>query len=278
MKDGPHSGGCDRLDLTIRHKNFTSSKGVQHEVLADVTFSLESGEVGAIFGPSGCGKTTILRIVANLDKDFDGEVRRIGGGRIGMVFQNPNLLPWRTVEDNILIVAPKINDQSLTSLLAALGLLGHRHHHPAQLSVGLARRVALARAIAVEPDLLLLDEPFVSLDAGLAANLRSQLAKLVAARSVTTLLVTHDINDAIELADRILFLSGRPAKLTANLPITLPRQRRDGAAIAALRRDFVLHGLVHEERFVQTSADETPDYRASRRNVPKARGPFPTLT
>src|SRR5262249_28101574 len=153
-------------------------------------------EVGALVGPSGCGKTTLLRIIAGLDHDYVGTLQLPDHGRLGMVFQEPRLLPWRTVEQNVRLAAPEAREAVLDGLFRTLGRAGHRPHFPGELSLGLARRVALARAFAVEPDLLLLDEPFVSLDAALAARLREELAELVSSRPVTTLLVTHDVEEA----------------------------------------------------------------------------------
>jgi len=206
-----------------------------HLVLDNIDLSVADGEFLSIVGPSGCGKTTLLRIVAGLDTDFEGAVRRPAHGRLGVVFQEPRLLPWRTVEQNVRLVAPLASETALDSLFGALGLSGHRRHYPGELSVGLARRVALARAFAVEPELLVLDEPFVSLDAELAARLRAELAGLVIRRPVTTLLVSHDVDEVIGLADRIFLLSGRPARVVADVPIENPRSVRSAEEVAAIR-------------------------------------------
>jgi NitT/TauT family transport system ATP-binding protein len=238
LNDISPTGADERLDVTIRHKRYPRS--AQIEIVRDLQFSLQAGEVAAMFGPSGCGKTTILRVVAGLDKDFDGIVRRPARGRIGMVFQEPRLLPWRTVEENIRIAVPKVNPEVLLALLDTFGLIRHRAHYPAQLSLGLARRVALARALAVEPDLFLLDEPFTSLDSAFADKLRAEVAAVIGSRPLTTLLVTHDIDEAILLADRIFFLSPQPARLLANIPIDVPRTERTAATVATIRNSFVL--------------------------------------
>jgi NitT/TauT family transport system ATP-binding protein len=185
--------------------------------------------------PSGCGKTTLLRIIAGLDADYEGEVHLPDHGRLGMVFQEPRLLPWRTLEQNVRLAAPQVTDDELTTLFAALGLTAHRQHYPGELSLGLARRVALARAFAVNPDLLLLDEPFVSLDDALATRLRDELAELVTRRPVTTLLVTHNVEEAIALADRLFLLSPSPTRVTAELPIPNPRSKRTPEELAAFR-------------------------------------------
>jgi ABC-type nitrate/sulfonate/bicarbonate transport system ATPase subunit len=211
-----------------------AASGERQEVLRDVAFRLRHSEVGALVGPSGCGKTTMLRIIAGLDPDFEGTVTRLPAGRLGMVFQEPRLLPWRTVEDNVRLVAPDIADAELSSLFEVLELTAHRAHFPGELSLGLARRVALARAFAVDPMLLLLDEPFVSLDEALAGRLREQLVALVETRAMTTLLVTHDLEEAVRLADRVLLLSPRPAGILAEIVLPTPRRARSEAEIAAM--------------------------------------------
>ena len=207
-------------------------------MLGELAFSLGNGEVAALVGPSGCGKTTLLRIIAGLDSDFEGSVALPAHGMLGMVFQEPRLLPLRTVEQNVRLAAPQATDAALGTLFQALGLTAHRDHYPGELSLGLARRVALARAFAVEPDLLLLDEPFVSLDDALAARLRDELADLVNRRPITTLLVTHNVEEAIGLADRLLLLSLSPARVLADVPVTRPRTPRTPQELAAMREEI----------------------------------------
>jgi len=208
-------------------------------VIQQIAFTLRHGEMVAFVGPSGCGKTTMLRIIAGLDHDYEGTVVR-PPGTLGVVFQEPRLLPWRTVEENVRLVAPKADDAKLTALFAALELAAHRGHFPGELSLGLARRVALARAFAVEPSLLILDEPFASLDAALAARLRDELAMLVERSPVTTLLVTHDVDEAVRLADRLIVLSPRPARILANLAIPAARPRSE-ADVMGLKADISRH-------------------------------------
>ena len=209
-------------------------------MLDGLALTLRKGDVGALVGPSGCGKTTLLRIIAGLDPDYEGTLILPDHGRLGMVFQEPRLLPWRTVEQNVRLAAPAATEANLNGLFLALGLSGHRDHYPGELSLGLARRVALARAFAVEPDLLLLDEPFVSLDDALAARLRDELAELVTRRPVTTLLVTHDVDEAIGLADRLFLLSASPARVLAEVPVVRPRTRHTPEERAAIRSEMVL--------------------------------------
>jgi ABC-type nitrate/sulfonate/bicarbonate transport system ATPase subunit len=232
------AGVRGRLNVNIKQKSFRAASGGKLQVLGELAFSLGSGQVAALVGPSGCGKTTLLRIVAGLDRDFEGDVALPAHGTLGMVFQEPRLLPWRTVEQNVRLAAPRATDAALDTLFQMLGLKDHRHHYPGELSLGLARRVALARAFAVEPDLLLLDEPFVSLDDALAARLREELAELVNRRPVTTLLVTHNVEEAVGLADRLLLLSVSPALILADVPVVRPRAAHTAAELEDLRNEI----------------------------------------
>ena len=227
-----------RLDVHIKHKLYRSASGGTLHVLEDLSITLADGEVVALVGPSGCGKTTLLRIIVGLERDFEGKVSLRMHGNVGFVFQEPRLLPWRSVEENVRLAAPSASAAVLDALFATLGLTEHRRHYPGELSLGLARRVALARALAVEPDLLILDEPFVSLDAALAARLRSELVELVSRRPVTTLLVTHDLDEAVGLADRVVLLSPSPARVIADVPIANPRRPRSAEDLAAIRGEI----------------------------------------
>jgi ABC-type nitrate/sulfonate/bicarbonate transport system ATPase subunit len=231
-------GAPGQLDVQIKEKSYGTASGGRLHVLGNLAITLASGEVAALIGPSGCGKTTLLRIIVGLDADFTGTVQLPAHGRLGIVFQEPRLLPWRTVEENVRLVAPQASAAALDALFATLGLADHRRHYPGELSLGLARRVALARAFAVGPELLVLDEPFVSLDAELATRLRAELAELVARRPVTTLLVSHDVDEVIGLADRVFLLSGAPARLLADLRIQNPRSARSAEEIADIRNEL----------------------------------------
>ena len=217
-----------RLEARVAEKSFRTASGQSAPVIADLSFALEEGETGAFIGPSGCGKSTLLRILAGLDCDYEGAVNVPAHVRASMVFQEPRLLPWRSVEDNVRLAAPDASEAEVEVLFAALGLSKHRTHFPGELSIGLARRVALARAFAVRPTLLLLDEPFVSLDRPLARQLQSDLASLVESQRMITVLVTHDVDEAIALADRIFVLSARPAHLMGEIEITRPRAAMSG--------------------------------------------------
>jgi ABC-type nitrate/sulfonate/bicarbonate transport system ATPase subunit len=232
------AGVPGRLEVTIKQKSFQAASGGKLHVLDGLSLSLGGGEVGALVGPSGCGKTTLLRIIAGLDRSYEGSIALPDHGRLGVVFQEPRLLPWRTVEQNVRLAAPEATDATVATLFRTLGLEAHRHLFPGELSLGLARRVALARALAVEPNLLLLDEPFVSLDDALAARLREELVELVTRRPVTTLLVTHNLEEAIGLADRMFLLSASPARVVADVPIARPREKRSADELAALRAEI----------------------------------------
>jgi len=235
LNDTRLAGESGPLEVRIAQKAFHRPSGERLDVLRDIVFTLRHGEVGGFIGPSGCGKTTMLRIIAGLDRDYRGAVVGTAGRTLGMVFQEPRLLPWRTVEDNVRLVAPQASEHKLAGLFEVLELSPHRSHFPGELSLGLARRVALARAFAIEPDLLILDEPFVSMDDALAARLRDELAMLVDSHPVTTLLVTHDIEEAARLADRLFLLSARPARMLAELPIVEPRAARTEGVIASIK-------------------------------------------
>ncbi len=232
MNDARTDGAAGPLEIRIDSKTYVSAEGKAVEVIRDLTLRLDAFSVGALIGPSGCGKTTILHVAAGLDPNFSGHLQIPGHGRLGVVFQEPRLLPWRSVADNIrLVLPPEQSFDQLDDLIETLGLGAHLSHYPGELSLGLARRVAIARAFAVQPDFLLLDEPFVSLDAAVAARLRDELTLLTRRRQVTTLLVTHDLADAIQLADRMFFLSTRPASIVAEIALPPPRGARDKATV-----------------------------------------------
>ncbi|HEY8005483.1 MAG TPA: ATP-binding cassette domain-containing protein [Methylocella sp.] len=222
------------LEVSISRKTLETASGQTRDILRDVAFTLRQGEVCALLGPSGCGKTTLMRIVARLDTAFEGRLVLPSRNKTGMVFQEPRLLPWRSVAQNLRLVGTS-SEGELTEIVAALHLSKHLDHFPGELSLGLARRVAIARAFAVKPDLLLLDEPFVSLDAALAVRLREELLTLVLTRKATTLIVTHDVGEAIAIADRIIVLSPAPGRLIADRTIEAPRGAMTDARAAKMK-------------------------------------------
>lgn len=200
----------------------------------NLSFGAQPGEFVALVGPSGAGKTTLLNLIAGLDQQFDGKIllesqKPLGAPKISFMFQEPRLMPWLTVAQNLELVLPPMQQANptlqLQEMLALVGLAGCERLFPGQLSGGMQRRVALLRAFMVRPDLLLMDEPFQSLDAPTAQQLRLLLQDLWQRTRPTVLFVTHSLREAISLADRILFLSGQPSKVILDIPIALPHPR-----------------------------------------------------
>jgi NitT/TauT family transport system ATP-binding protein len=251
------------LVADVREKRYARARGAKsHIALAGLSLQVPAGQFVALVGPSGCGKTTFLNIVAGLDRDFAGDVQlapRPDGqpARVGYVFQEPRLLPWRTVYENIALVLPPHRvDLIIKDMLQAVGLPKAQNLYPPQLSVGMSRRVAIARAFAIQPDLLLMDEPFVSLDHDTVEQLRDLLLRLWHARPTTVLFVTHDIREALVLADRLVLLSGTPGRVLADAPVSLARHRRhSGAEIESLRDEILRR---HRELIGAAAATATP--------------------
>jgi ABC-type nitrate/sulfonate/bicarbonate transport system ATPase subunit len=208
--------------------------------IRDLGLQLRSGEFVCLVGPSGCGKTTLLNIVAGLDQDYQGAVHigaKAARARIGYVFQNPRLLPWRTVRQNIELALPQGTDPAYVDhLFQVVGLSQALDVYPERLSLGMSRRAALVRAFAVNPDLLLMDEPFVSLDPPTARRIRELVVRLWQERPHTVLFVTHDLREAVELADRLVFLAPAPASVVCEIPVPLPRNGRTDEAVEAFHR------------------------------------------
>jgi ABC-type nitrate/sulfonate/bicarbonate transport system ATPase subunit len=181
-------------------------------VLGGLVLHVKAGETVAITGPSGIGKTTLLRIVAGLHREWQGKLGL--PGRLAMVFQDPILLPWRTAAQNLTLTTG-CNPEEAAAMLAEVGLEGLSHRFPGALSLGQQRRLSLARAFAARPDVLLMDEPFVSLDPALADEMMALFERLRATHPLATLLVTHSEPEATRLASRILVLGGAPATIVA---------------------------------------------------------------
>ena len=221
-----------KLQVSHLGKTFGELRALQ-----DINLAVERGEFIALVGPSGCGKTTFLRIVAGLEPASSGEVTLDGravrgpGGDRGFVFQSDNLLPWRTVFANAIIgreVAGQVGPaerQRTMELLKLVGLEGFEHYHPRQLSGGMRQRVNLARALAIDPEILLMDEPFSSLDAQTREIMQTELMRIWEDGRKTVLFVTHQIDEAVFLADRVLVFARRPGRLRESVAIELPRPR-----------------------------------------------------
>lgn len=198
------------MRIEIEDKSFGD-----RQILGPLLLEARRGQRIAVLGPSGVGKSTLLRIVAGLDTGFSGQVS--GEERLAYVFQEPNLLPWRMALQNITIPSGCADDTAI-GLMAQVGLTGYERHFPRQMSLGQQRRLALARAFAVRPDILLMDEPFASLDPETASRMISLTMRLLDESGAGLLLVTHDATEAQALSAREFHLSGTPARLMPSAP------------------------------------------------------------
>lgn len=237
-----------RAGVTVDIEGVTKVYAGGTEALATTTLTLVAGQTTALVGPSGCGKSTLLRMIAGLEAPTAGSVTLDGEppaavqrrGELAVAFQDPSLLPWRTVAHNIALARelarmPR-DSERVTRLIDMVGLSGFGAAKPAALSGGMRQRAAIARALVTEPRLLLLDEPFGAVDELTRSELARELPALWEGGGTTTLLVTHSVTEAVHLADRIIVLSPRPGRVTADIPNALPRPRDDAAAAAALER------------------------------------------
>ena len=228
--------GFPDIHLVGVAKSFAGA-GRPVEGVAQVDLVLDGGQMTALVGPSGCGKSTLLRLIAGLERPSEGritigaespdELRQRAG--LAVAFQDAALLPWRTVESNIALgraLARKPRDpEMIAELITLVGLSGFERRRPAELSGGMRQRAAIARALAGEPELLLLDEPFAAVDALTRDRLNAELPPLWEARGATSVLVTHSVAEAVRLSDRVIVLTPRPARVAADIPVRLPRPR-----------------------------------------------------
>jgi NitT/TauT family transport system ATP-binding protein len=242
------------LNASHLKKSFQAENSLL-EVLADISFSVAGGEFICLVGPSGCGKSTLLRILAGLlpaDQGlvtFKGQAYSSPQPEIGLVFQQSNLMPWRTVLANVLlplelqgVPAEKAREQGMEAL-SLVGLQDFVMAYPRDLSGGMAQRVGIARAMVQKPQLLLLDEPFGALDALSREKLNRELLNLWEIARMTAVMVTHDIREAVFLADRVIILSQRPAGIAAETVVDLPRPRTE-----ALFYSEALNALTYDIR------------------------------
>jgi NitT/TauT family transport system ATP-binding protein len=229
-----------RLKITIAEKTYQKpGEEVGHRAIAGLELAVEDGEFVCLIGPSGCGKTTMLNLIAKIDTEFSGSIQATPANpTIGYMFQEPRLLPWRTVAENIQLGLPNAQRDLpiIESLLESLGIAGCGGKFPGQLSLGMQRRAALARAFATQPGLLLMDEPFVSLDEENAHRIRQLLIKTWQAHRTTVLFVTHDIREAIELGDRVVLLTGSPTHVLEEFSIGERRESRSAEFVESFRR------------------------------------------
>ncbi len=224
------SGAVVELDIREKRHGHGAARRV---VLADVTLAVKPGRCVCVMGPSGVGKTTLLAILAGLDDDFDG-ARAPVEGRLGMVFQEPRLIPWRSVRRNLALAAPDAGPARVEAALRRCRVdEGLFDRMPETLSLGEQRRVALARALVVEPALLVLDEPLASLDEATTRDLRAVIAAIPTDETTAVVMVEHDLESALAVADRIVRLEGSPGRIARRTAIERPRKDRDGAWLAA---------------------------------------------
>jgi sulfonate transport system ATP-binding protein len=256
-------GGSLRVDRL--YKSFGSL-----DALAGISMHVEPGEIVSVVGPSGCGKSTLLRLIAGLDRPASGSLHLddqpiIGPSpRVGVIFQEPRLLPWLTVAKNVAFGLRR-PDGRVTALLRAVGLEEFARALPRQLSGGMAQRVAIARALATRPEVLLLDEPFSSVDAFTRMHLQDLLLAIWQQESTTMVLVTHEIDEALYLSDRVLVLSGRPARLRAEVRVEVTRPRDRRSTHLARLKAGVLTELYHEIGGVRewSTSRQRPEIAAS---------------
>jgi ABC-type nitrate/sulfonate/bicarbonate transport system ATPase subunit len=246
--DMPHAGTIDIQNLSKQYQ----VKGKPLKVLDDISLSIKPGEFVSIVGSSGCGKSTLLRLLIGLESGFEGNIlldgKRIAGTSLdrGIVFQEHRLFPWLTVEDNIRVGllnapgTPSGKERSVQEHIALVGLKGFEKAYPHQLSGGMSQRVAIARALVNRPEVLLLDEPFGALDALTRSHLQHELQRIWQAEGITAILVTHDVEEAVFLGDRIVVMQPRPGRIKRIIDVHLPRTRDRGAADFAAIKDDVL--------------------------------------
>jgi sulfonate transport system ATP-binding protein len=247
--------GQGHLQIDAVSKQFRVN-GAPLNVLDSVDLSVAPGEFLTIVGASGCGKSTLLRLIAGLDTEFQGEVI-LDGKRVtepsldrGLVFQEPRLFPWLTVTQNVALgllnagLSKAARNRAISEHIALVGLTGFQNAYPHQLSGGMAQRAAIARGLVNRPGVLLLDEPFGALDALTRARLQDELQRIWAAEGITMLLVTHDVEEAVYLGDRVVVMAPGPGRIAATFDVSQPRPRdRTNSALARLR-DRVMAALV----------------------------------
>jgi len=282
----------NHVELENVSKFFDTGKRLH--ALHEVSFDVGHGEFVSIVGPSGCGKSTLLKIIAGLDNPSSGQVKFRGGPirgpheKISMVFQGFGLFPWRTVLENVeygleMGKVPKQERRKLANeYVGMVGLGGYEHMYPKQLSGGMRQRVGIARALAVEPEVVLMDEAFSAIDEVTAEVLREEVAEIHKQTGKTFLLVTHNLSEAIELADKVVVLSSRPAKVKKILPISLTRPRdRTHSLFVHMHRD-ILHLLKEEleNTFIRhklkgiEALHALPDLEAAADHKPRANEPL----
>jgi len=247
MNIQPFSGGEANLSIRAVSKSYVVDERPL-PVLRNIALDVASGEFVSVVGTSGCGKSTLLRLIIGLDKDYDGDILLAGhridgpGPERGIVFQEHRLFPWLTVEENIALgldssTAPRRKqDRSIAEHIALVGLNGFERAYPHQLSGGMAQRAAIARALVNRPEVLLLDEPLGALDSLTRARLQEELLRIWRQEGVTMVMVTHDVEEAVYLSDKVVVMESRPGRIRSIVPIALDHPRdRASSQFTALR-------------------------------------------
>lgn len=251
-------------------KRFSVGDG-ELEAIRDFNLQIDEGEFVAIVGASGCGKSTLLRLLVGLDADFQGQILIDGqpvhgiGSERGIVFQEHRLFPWLNVAENIDLglvnegLDPAQRARRVQDFIALVGLQDFSQAYPHQLSGGMAQRVAIARGLVASPRILLLDEPFGALDALTRQQMQDELLAIRERARITTLLVTHDVEEAIFLADRVVVLEPRPGRIKRIVQIDLPHPRQRSSLAFHRLRETLLHELTHDDRYLPPAVEQIRD-------------------
>jgi NitT/TauT family transport system ATP-binding protein len=262
---GAAAAASDRMPLVSLlgvDKRFTTRAGADVVALRDITLAISRDQFVTVVGPSGCGKSTLLKLIGGITPPSAGEVRLAGrrlqrpSRKIGMVFQRPVLLPWRTVFDNVLFPIEMLGwpvqayRDAAKSLIELVGLNGFENALPSELSGGMQQRVSICRALVYDPEMLLMDEPFGALDAMTREDLSIELLRIWTERKKTVVFVTHSINEAVLLADRVIVMTARPGRIVMDVPITLPRPRLLSTEFTSEFKDHVqtIRSAIYAER------------------------------
>lgn len=257
------------ISLSCRNlrKSFDTDDGTV-VALDGLSFDIPAHCFTALVGPSGCGKSTLLHIISGLDTKYEGDLAwNTPNRRIGYLFQQPRLLPWMDIAHNVAFVLQEAGRSAAEALetarhyLALVGLEGFERKYPAQLSGGMQQRAAMARALAIEPEVMIMDEPFGSLDELTARRMRAEVLRLFHGTPRTVLFVTHNVTEAAFLADQILVMSERPGRIVAELPVNLPKPRDyDDPAVAAIAHEIIHHLRIEHDFPLDLECDFTPEF------------------